>query len=183
MLKIWALKDRQEQDLPCLGALRPVEDAASRRTCLKKRVEVDTMGSYIKEIITPLYEREPLRDLERRDPNWSFQRGNCLGVLCTRTKRPAIGYVTRISGVHRFCLPVYDAEAFPSAFYHITGYMVTEDRYVAVARRNTLFWVLLGLAAGAVFVGTYLTIQYGPQGAWEELSGFFTQLWGRWMGW
>ena len=61
--------------------------------------------------------------------------------------------------------------------------MVTEDRYVAVARRNTLFWVLLGLAAGAVFVGTYLTIQYGPQGAWEELSGFFTQLWGRWMGW
>ena len=183
MVKIWALKDQQEQALPCLGALRPIEDAASRRVCLKKQIQVDGMGSYIKEIITPLYGQQPLRELEQQETDWSFDRGNCLGVLCSRTKRPAIGYVTRVSGVHRFCLPVYEADRFPSAFYHICGYMVTKDRYVAVLRRNTLFWALLGLAAGIIFVGAYLSIQHGFQGAWEELSSFFIQLWGRWFRW
>lgn len=170
MLTIKALPDGSEEALVCLGSLCPLENEPSRGVCLTKKITVERIGSFKKKLVTPYYNRGVMSRLGVTNPNRSFDPTHCLGALCSGMSMTPAGYVARNSGAHRFCLPVYPVAAVSSAFYRIAGYMVTEEGFVAVTKRRTLLWCLLGLCAGSAFFLTYLLLQYGTQGALTELA-------------
>ncbi|MEG1942929.1 MAG: hypothetical protein RR049_03860 [Angelakisella sp.] len=176
MLTIKALPDGAESALSCLGTLCPLEGVPSEGVSLSKKIEVDGIGSYKKKLYTPLYKTGAMQSLSVGDPIRRFDATHCFGVLCSGVSVRPLGYVTRNCGAHCFCLPVYDPKDIPSAFYRINGYMVTSDGFVAVAGRRTLLWALLGLGAGIIFVLSYLTFEYGAEGAAEVLAQFWQSL-------
>ncbi|MEG1687353.1 MAG: hypothetical protein RR185_06705 [Angelakisella sp.] len=176
MITLNALLDGQEKSLDCMGALCPIEAQQGMAVRLRKKIVLPGMGSYRKVLTTPLYSAKDLRQYALAHSDWSFAPTSCLGVLCTTLQVRPDGYVTRQSGVHRFCLPLYQSDRLSAVFYHVAGYMVTEGGFVAVACRRTLLWVLLGLLAATTFVLSYLAFSYGMQGAGEELIRFWKEL-------
>lgn len=176
MPKLNAFMDTKEVAYPCLGALRPIADEPSKPVILKKKIVLPRMGRYTKTLSTPLYGSDAMRRLALESPDFSFDAAHCQGLLCSTLQCEPMGYVVRTSGGHRFCLPVFPRDSVSSSFYTIAGYMVTDDGFVAVARRRTLFWTLLGLLAGTVFVLSYMLLQYGAEDAWTELCRFFSGL-------
>ncbi len=175
MMTLQALEDSKVDGLGKLGVLRPIPDLSSRPVRLRKTV-MSRFGSFVKEIVTPLYSREALLHLDSAQPDFSFAPEACVGLLFSRRKDKPLGYVLRTSGVYHLALPVYPTSLFAPAFYRVAGYMVTETGYVAVVRRRTLFWALLALLAGTAFSVSYLCLAYGVSGAWEQLSSFFRNL-------
>lgn len=176
MLKIPALMDEEDATLTCLGALRPLESEPSRPVALKKKIVLTGMGHYTKELVTPLYDQAVLQRVAVETPGMSFDPTSCIGVVGGAIGNQPLGYVTRTSGGHRFCLPVYNHQQIPASFYSIAGYMLTEDGFVAVAKRRTLFWVILGLLAATTFVLSYMLMQYGAEGAWAILTRYLSGL-------
>lgn len=177
MLKLTAMIDGGDAEYPCLGSLRPMEGGASGRpVALVKRISVYNLGRYTKRLTTPLYQRQAMTNFALHSPQHRLEPANCKGVLCSTLRCKPQGYVTRSSGGHRFCLPVYDSKRLSGNFYRVKGYMLTEEGYLAVATRRWLLWLCLGLLSGVCFVTTYLTLQYGAQGAWDELVRFFSTL-------
>ncbi|MEG0853415.1 MAG: hypothetical protein RSF82_06045 [Angelakisella sp.] len=176
MLTIKALTDGSEGSLPCLGTLCPLENEPSDTVCLTKRITVDNIGAYTKKLVTPLYKKGVMSRLSVTDPSRSFDPTHCLGVLCRSISIRPKGYVVRLSGAHRFCLPVYETQSLSSYFYSIAGYMVTTDGFVAVAKRRTLLWATAGFLLGTAVVLSYLIFQYGAEGALEELARFGSSL-------
>lgn len=169
--------DGEDAGYTCLGSLCPMEgEAPSRPVCLKKRIAVYNLGRYTKQLVTPMYPRQAMTDLSVRSAQHRFEPTRCKGVLCGTLRCKPDGYVTRSSGGHRFCLPVYEQKRLSGSFYHIKGYMLTDDGYLAVAARRWLLWLSLALLGGSTFVLGYLMWQYGAQGAWDELLRFFGEL-------
>lgn len=169
MLTIKALPDGSEEALFCLGSLSPLENEPSRGICLTKKITVEGIGSYKKKLHTPIYSGSVLSRLAVTDPHRSFDSTHCIGALCPGLSMQPIGYVVRNCAAHRFCLPLYETAAVSSAFYRIAGYMSVEEGFVAVCKRRTLLWCLLGFSAAVAFVLSYLVMQYGTEGALEEL--------------
>lgn len=169
MLTIKALPDGAEEALFCLGSLCPLENEPSRGVCLTKKITIERIGSYKKKLHTPIYRASVMSRLAVTDPHRSFDSTHCIWALCPGLSMRTVGYVVRNCGPHRFCLPLYEIAAISSAFYLIAGYMVVEDGFVAVCKRRTLLWCLLGFSAALAFVLSYLVFQYGPEGAIEEL--------------
>lgn len=178
MLKIHALPDGQEASITCLGTLHPLPDAPSRPLKLIKRITVAELGRYKKTLTTPLYGKQAMLQAALGASDWSFGPTHCKGILCRGLKAKVEGFVRRVCGGHTFCLPVYSQEAVSPVFYAITGYLPVENGFVAVAKRRTLLWSLLGLLAGITFVLSYLLFRYGAQGAMAELARVYQELLG-----
>lgn len=176
MTKLKAMMDGEEGELAFLGALRPIDNEPSLSVALKKKIVVYNLGTYTKKLTTPMYRRQAMIDLSARSSTRSFDASSCMGVLCGSLRFPPIGYVTRVCGGHRFCLPVHELGNISNAFYRIAGYMITDEGFVAVAKRRVLLWVLLGLLCGVTFVLGFLLLQYGAEGAWYELKSLFESL-------
>lgn len=170
MLTIKALPDGSEDALVNLGILCPLENEPSQGIGLAKKITVENIGSYKKKLHTPTYKGSVMSRLAVTDPHRSFDSTHCVGAVCPGLLIPPTGYVVRNSGAHSFCLPVYETASVSSTFYRIMGYMATEEGFVAVCKRRTLLWCLLGLCTALVFVLSYLVLQYGANGAFEELK-------------
>lgn len=176
VVKLSAMPDGEETVYNCMGALCPIENEPSRPVLLTKRITVYNLGSYTKQLTTPMYSDRVMRDLSVQSAQHRFDPAGCMGVLCGSVSCKPCGYVTRTSGVHRFCLPVYSKDSISGSFYRVAGYMVTPEGYFAVAKRRVMLWVILALLCGVAVTLSYLIYTFGANGAWNELVRLFQEL-------
>lgn len=174
-MKLFAMPDGVDLGYSPLGTLCPIEDEPAVAVSLAKKIKVHNIGSYTKHLLTPMYRKQAMRNYCSTTNNLSFEPSSCVGVLCSSLGCEPDGYVTRTSGLHRFCLPVYQPDRLSGVFYSVTGYMLTDTGYLAVAKRRWLLWLTFSLLCGSLFVLGYLTYAHGLDGALDELARFWGQ--------
>ena len=174
-MTLFAMPDDADLGYSPLGTLRPIEDEPAIAVNLAKRIKVRNIGNYTKHLITPMYRKQAMRNYCSTTNSLSFEPSSCIGVLCSSLNCRPDGYVTRKSGLHRFCLPVYQPVRLSGAFYRVSGYMLTETGYLAVAKRRWGLWLTLSLLCGTLFVLGYLTYAHGVEGVFDELARFWQQ--------
>jgi len=162
-MAIWVLEDGQEQGKECLGEIRLLRDLPCRTLRLRKRLTVNGLGHYRKELEVPVYPHAAVVTLRRGQPK--EERLPLLGAVGPQPRPDQVlGYALRRKEAHRFCLAVSPQEAYQGIGWRTLGYLSTEKGWVAVMGRRVLFWVVLALAALGVFGLSYLGFHYG----WER---------------
>jgi len=167
MTTVRALPDSGEQGLELLGELRAIKGAPAGEMRIQKRVTIPGAGSFWKEFPAPLYSRQVMAELARREEG---SRKNCLGVLTKGGSSPK-GYVRRKLGNHVVCLPVYPREAFNLLFWKTLGYLPAGEGYLTVVKRRVGYWVWLGVAAVVTFCLAYCVFRYGAAAVVDGFIG------------
>lgn len=180
MTIIRALADGEETGLELLGELHAIKGAPAAEMTIRKPVTIPGAGSYQKDFIAPLYTRRVMEEGSKRsDKPWDLSAAGCLGMLLRKGKAP-VGYVRRQLGVHNLCLPVYSLAGKSSLFWRVVGYLPAGNGFVAVAKRRVGYWVLLCMAALAVFGVSYLLFRYDVQtliNTLRDLPGLISAKW------
>lgn len=164
MASVRALRDGEEQDLEYLGELRAIKGAPAQELLIQKPVTIPGAGSYRKDFSAPLYSRQVMEALAKREAG----SGPCIGVLTARGKSVR-GYVRRQLGPHLLCIPVYDRRGFSPLAWRTLGYLPAGKGYLKVVKRRVAFWFYLSALALLVFAVSYLCFRYGPQPLWNTL--------------
>lgn len=173
MATIHALPDGLEEKLELLDYLIPLSDSNSQDLTLAKKIEVADIGKYTKKLLTPLYGQQAIKNHLDTIDNINTSSSFCIGVLCNSVKSKPKGYVTRKSGAHCFCLPVYDSNEVSRAWNKIVGYLPANKGFVAVTSKRILPWILLALLAFCLSFLVVLCMQMGFSGASDYIMQWF----------
>lgn len=169
MTTVRALPDGGEQGLELLGDLRAIKGAPAGEMRIEKRVTIPGAGSYWKEFPAPLYSRQVMAELSKREEGGCFQ--TCLGVLVKKgASSSPKGYVRRRLGIYELCLPVYPRESFNFLLWKPLGYLPAGEGYLTVAKPRVGYWVCLGLAALAAFCLAYWCFRFGTAAVVDGLA-------------
>ncbi len=129
MLKLHALENDGERNLPLLGILRNLDEKKSATFKLSKKICIAGVGDYTKTATASLYSK---KSMEKRGAlNIMGALGNCQGAA-------VLGYVVQHCGMHDLCLPVYTLEQCIALGNRICGYVATENGIFAVTKRGLL---------------------------------------------
>ena len=110
MTKIWAMEENEELYHDWLGRIIiSSEDENSGKIKLRKKLKVKDLGSFIKEMVLPIYTKHQISikfNCYDYDP---WQAPEFMGYVM---EKPEIGnnirgYISYSEHPHKFCLPIY----------------------------------------------------------------------------
>ena len=156
MIKISAFAQDKKPSIPMMGRMEKITSIKGTSIILRKRVKTKGLKKYIKAKSSPMYTKKTLFTSFSGAEVATFTR-KIAGVVGNRTKATPAGYIVLKTDDDNFSVPVYPLAAYPSAFHHICGYLVTDEGYVAVAKRKTIFWALIGfMTSFAVMISLFI---------------------------
>lgn len=174
MQKLWT-KEELPKELPLLGGLVPA-DQGHIRLCLWQKITVPGAGSFAKKLpISGMNAEELLANQSQRQS--AEEQASYVGVVLPRQEETPIGQVTYQSGVYRFALPVYAAEALSNRWV-VRGYLPLDNGKFAVMagrshRAAVVAGILVALAAGTAACFTAI---YGWETVLQTLRGWIAAL-------
>ena len=168
MIKIFAAADGEDHQLSLLGTIEIVQGIKGRGITLCKQVYVKNFGKHIKTIQVPMYTKKALFSIFSTKQKVVFSR-KITGVIGEGRKATPKGYVLRHSGPHSLSVPVYSVAAFPWFLYHVGGYIATDKGFIAVMKKQILFWIILGILACFGAMTIFLIYRFGFNMTMAEL--------------
>ena len=168
MIKLSAIPDGKEDSLSSLGTMRAVPGVLGKGIKITKQVKIKSSMKRIKMVSTPVYTKRDLVTVFSAAEKTFFVR-KISGAVGNRKKAKAKGYVVHTVGGQTARVPVYELKAYPSAFHQICGYIATDIGYVAVTKRKTILWPLLGFITSFGVMVSLFIYRFGADISFTQL--------------